>query len=264
MSLTQSDSLRTIACAGFLPSPAAENQPSPFALHGPSVKGAIKPELVAAGGNLASPMRQANAQWAPHMRGFGVLTLNQQGRGNTVFKEVSGTSLAAPYITHLARCLLNAYPMASAHMLRAMLVNQAYLPDVVTSTFSEELRKSYKKAKATWNRDVQRDVAGYGVVSEADLFRSSDNVVVLMSEETIENDGCQFFELPLPEDYLNDTRLSGTKVASRALVLVLQAFNPGDTDPIHAVFLGNGAQVPLRVRVFLDFLVGTVELKRLE
>lgn len=47
-------------------------------------------------------------------------------------------------------------------------------------------------------------------------------------------------------------------------MLVLQAFNPGDTDPIHAVFLGNGAQVPLRVRVFLDFLVGTVELKRLE
>ncbi|MEO8645477.1 S8 family peptidase [Pseudomonas sp.] len=196
-------------------SPASENQPSPFTRHGPSVKGAIKPELVAAGGNLASPMRQARAQWAPHMRGLGVLTLNHQWSGNTVFKEISGTSLAAPYITHLAGRLLNAYPTSSANMLRAMLVNQAYLPAAVTSTFSKEFRKSYKTAKATWNRDVERDVAGYGVVSEADLFRSSDNVVVLMSEEIIENDGCQFFELPLPEDYLRSAR--GTRELSITL-----------------------------------------------
>src|SRR3546814_3667434 len=52
--------------------------------------------------NLASPMRQANGQWRPDMRGLGVLTLNHQVIGNTLFKEVSGTSFAAPYITHLA------------------------------------------------------------------------------------------------------------------------------------------------------------------
>lgn len=186
-------------------SPASENQPSPFTRHGPSVKGALKPELVAAGGNLASPMRQNNAQWVQHMRGLGVLTFNHQVVGTTLFKEVSGTSLAAPYITHLAGRLLNEYPAASANLLRAMLVNQAYLPDEVVSSFSEEFRKGYKEAKGTYNRDVARDVAGYGVVSEADLFRSSDNVVVLMSEEAIENDGCQFFELPLPDDYLRSS-----------------------------------------------------------
>lgn len=196
-------------------SPASENQPSPFTRHGPSVKGALKPELVAAGGNLASPMRQANAQWTSHMRGLGVLTLNHQVVGATVFKEVSGTSLAAPYITHLAGRLLNEYPTASANMLRAMLVNQAYLPEEVTTSFSEEFRKSYKEAEATKNRDVARDVAGYGVVNEADLFRSSDNCVVLMSEETIENDSCQFFELPLPENFLRSTR--GTRELSITL-----------------------------------------------
>lgn len=196
-------------------SPASENQPSPFTRHGPSVRGALKPELVAAGGNLASPMRQANAQWKQHMRGLGVLTLNHQVIGATLFKEVSGTSLAAPYITHLAGRLLNEYPAASANLLRAMLVNQAYLPDEVVTSFSEEFKKSYKEAKATYNRDVARDVAGYGVVSDADLFRSSDNVVVLMSEETIENDGCQFFELPLPVDYLRSAR--GTRELSITL-----------------------------------------------
>ncbi|MFH6598295.1 LysR family transcriptional regulator [Ectopseudomonas khazarica] len=38
------------------------------------------------------------------------------------------------------------------------------------------------------------------------------------------------------------------------LVPLLQAFNPGDREPIHAVFVG-GTAMPARVRVFVDFLV---------
>ena len=38
------------------------------------------------------------------------------------------------------------------------------------------------------------------------------------------------------------------------LVPLLQAFNPGDKEPIHAVFVG-GSAMPARVRVFVDFLV---------
>ncbi|WP_163020019.1 S8 family serine peptidase, partial [Pseudomonas viridiflava] len=78
--------------------PAFENQPSPLTRHGPSVKGALKPELVAAGGNLACPMHQANAQWRAEMRGLGVLSMNHQFQGNILFKEISGTSFSAPYI----------------------------------------------------------------------------------------------------------------------------------------------------------------------
>ena len=52
-------------------------------------------------------------------------------------------------------------------------------------------------------------------------------------------------------------------IAAGRLLPVLQAFNPGDLDPVHAVFLGQGAQMPLRVRVFLDSLVANVRLKRL-
>jgi DNA-binding transcriptional LysR family regulator len=37
------------------------------------------------------------------------------------------------------------------------------------------------------------------------------------------------------------------------LVPLLEAFNPGDREPIHAVFVG-GANMPARVRVFVDFL----------
>ncbi|MEG5262995.1 LysR family transcriptional regulator [Pseudomonas sp. JDS28PS106] len=38
------------------------------------------------------------------------------------------------------------------------------------------------------------------------------------------------------------------------LVPLLEAWNPGDEEPIHAVFIG-GATMPARVRVFVDFLL---------
>ncbi|MDH1933274.1 S8 family peptidase [Pseudomonas sp. GD03696] len=187
-------------------SPSCENQPSPFTRHGPSVKGALKPELVAHGGNLACPVHFRNSQWKTEMRGLGVLTLNYQFQGNTLFKEICGTSFSAPYITYLSGRLLNEYPDASANLLRAMLVNHASLPSEIETTFSDEMRKGYKVNKATYNREISRDVAGYGQVNESDLFRSSDHCVVLMCEETIEKDACQFFELPLPASYLRKAR----------------------------------------------------------
>ncbi len=42
-------------------------------------------------------------------------------------------------------------------------------------------------------------------------------------------------------------------LAAGRLVPVLEAFNPGDVEQIHAVFVG-GANMPTRVRVFVDFI----------
>jgi DNA-binding transcriptional LysR family regulator len=38
------------------------------------------------------------------------------------------------------------------------------------------------------------------------------------------------------------------------LISLLEAWNPGDQEPIHAVFVG-GATMPARVRLFVDFLL---------
>ena len=43
------------------------------------------------------------------------------------------------------------------------------------------------------------------------------------------------------------------QIASGSLVPVLEDFNPGDREDVHAVFVG-GDNVPARVRVFVDFL----------
>ncbi|EFA9798682.1 S8 family peptidase [Escherichia coli] len=185
-------------------SPATENQPSPFTRHGPSVKGAFKPDVVAHGGNVASNVRQG--QWQAHMRGLGVLSCHHQFQGNTLFKELSGTSFAAPYITHLAGRLLNEYPEMSANMLRAMLVNHASVSQEMTQAFPQAMRESYRNAPATRNREIEHDVTGYGIIDEDALYRSSENVVVMRCEEQIENNAHQFFELPFPASFLRSQR----------------------------------------------------------
>ncbi|HEY0219995.1 MAG TPA: LysR family transcriptional regulator [Afipia sp.] len=49
-------------------------------------------------------------------------------------------------------------------------------------------------------------------------------------------------------------------IAAGRLVPVLENFNPGDREAIHAVFVGRGGQLPARVRAFLDYLVENVRL----
>ncbi len=127
------------------------------------------------------------------MRGLGVLSCHHQFQGNTLFKELSGTSFAAPYITHLAGRLLNEYPEMSANMLRAMLVNHASVSQEMTQAFPQAMRESYRNAPATRNREIERDVTGYGIIDEDALYRSSENVVVMRCEEQIENNAHQFF-----------------------------------------------------------------------
>ncbi len=49
-------------------------------------------------------------------------------------------------------------------------------------------------------------------------------------------------------------------VAAGRLLPVLEGFNPGDREEIHAVYLGQGGHLPTRVRAFLDFLVHQVRV----
>ncbi len=46
----------------------------------------------------------------------------------------------------------------------------------------------------------------------------------------------------------------GTDIEAGHLVPVLQEFNPGDREDIHAVYQGQGGPLPARVRAFVDFL----------
>lgn len=49
-------------------------------------------------------------------------------------------------------------------------------------------------------------------------------------------------------------------IAAGRLVPVLEACNPGDIEEVHAVYVGQGGHLPLRVRAFLDFLAERVNI----
>jgi DNA-binding transcriptional LysR family regulator len=51
-------------------------------------------------------------------------------------------------------------------------------------------------------------------------------------------------------------------IAAGRLVPVLEAYNPGDVEELHAVYVGHGGQLPSRVRALIDFLVEAVDLRR--
>ena len=46
----------------------------------------------------------------------------------------------------------------------------------------------------------------------------------------------------------------GPDISAGRLIPVLETFNPGDCEDIHAVYLGQGGPLPARVRAFIDFL----------
>jgi DNA-binding transcriptional LysR family regulator len=49
-------------------------------------------------------------------------------------------------------------------------------------------------------------------------------------------------------------------IAANRLVPVLEEFNPGDIDELHAVYLGQGGLLPIRIRVFLEFLAQRIKI----
>lgn len=87
-------------------------------------------------------------------------------------------------------------------------------------------------------------------------FRKDGRDYALTVHGTIEaNNGETLGQLAL--DGVGITRVGRFSVvddlAAGRLIPVLEAFNPGDVEQIHAVFVG-GAGMPARVRVFVDFL----------
>jgi DNA-binding transcriptional LysR family regulator len=49
-------------------------------------------------------------------------------------------------------------------------------------------------------------------------------------------------------------------IAANRLVPILEEFNPGDIDELHAVYLGQGGLLPIRIRVFLEFLAQHIKI----
>lgn len=170
---------------------ARSGQPSPLTRTGPSINGAIKPDLVEHAGNVAI---NRGTNRARH-QGLGVLSLNGGfgHPGSGAFREDLGTSYAAPVVAHKAARLLQDLPDATPNLLRALLGVHAYWP-AATKTLLTVATKAQTK-------DQIAQCVGYGQVNDAALYRSLDDAVTLLTEEQIANNQHHIFELPTPENF---------------------------------------------------------------
>jgi hypothetical protein len=170
---------------------ARREQPSPFTRHGPTVGGAIKPELVAFGGNWALNTR-AGAYYIVQ-RGLGELSTSSRFAAGRLLGEQCGTSFAAPHVAHLAGRLLTELPTAAGNLLKALLVVHASVPQAgVDASFIDH--------------DSMQNICGYGRVDSSALFRSLESAVTLLAEARIENKRHHFYEVPIPPDFTSAGR----------------------------------------------------------
>lgn len=174
--------------------PIAQNhQPSPFTRRGPSVKGAVKPELIEHGGNWA-----VNLMGRTDDRGLGRVTTGRDFLTRSVLCEKAGTSFSAPHISHLAGRLFSEVPGMSANLARALLIGHAQpLPGI-----GDLLHES--DGTQGENRDRVTQICGYGSVNEETLYRSTENEVVLTAESEIRDDQNHFYRIPIPDEYWSD------------------------------------------------------------
>jgi hypothetical protein len=166
---------------------AQPDQPSPFTCAGPSVDGAIKPELLAYGGNWAINAR-AGHTLLEQSGGLGVVSTHQSLEGSKVTVK-NGTSMAAPQVAHLAASIQLEYPEANSRFIRALLCLNAVIPPPCQDLIDQ-------------NKEFRR-VCGYGKLDERALSRSLEKAVTLKAEGAIENKKHHFYEIPVPPEFAN-------------------------------------------------------------
>lgn len=226
---------------------AQPEQFSPFTRSGLSIDGAIKPELVAYGGNWALNARASYALLDKNA-GLGVVSTGHQFVRGHPFAVENGTSMAAPQVANLAASVLIAQPDASANLIRALLCNNAaqtkactYLIEQATASQVAEKKslnaegktinaakragQSYSQARLDeLNKKIQQlnkainqyqYIGGYGQVNEVALHRSLESAATLIANGSIENKRHHFYEIPIPEDFIS----SGKRVREIAVTL---------------------------------------------
>ena len=183
---------------------ARTEQPSPFTRCGPSVNGAVKPDLVDYGGNAVVEVRAGQLITGRH--GVGEVSTSRDFAAGRPFAEDTGTSFAAPRVANAAARVFATLPDASVDLCRALLVAHARTPPACADLFSDDA-------------DALRNVTGYGLVDRSALYRSLDGCVTLWAEERIENRRHHFYGIPIPDEFWAPGR------RSRELTVAL-AFRP--------------------------------------
>jgi len=181
---------------------AQGSQPSPFTRSGPGIGGSIKPELIEEGGNLIYHGSLRRSRNFPETDVFST-SLNYV---ENLFQTSRGTSFAAPIIANKAARILNAFPEATANLVRALIVSAAEVPAECRTLLSPI------------GSSAIRELCGYGVPSVEKAVNSDSNRVLLYSENELPFDCFHVYEIPIPSEIY--------QVQGKSEIDVTLAFDP--------------------------------------
>jgi hypothetical protein len=195
------DIVRTVALA---------LEPTPTSRVGPGINEAIKPEFVAAGGNVAF-RGFSNIRRVEEDHGLAVMSFSHLPT-ERLFNFDIGTSLAAPQIARLASMVLSNLRQTfgeepDANLIRALLASSAVLPQPA----EDRIRQMH-------GEDGIRRVYGYGAIDEDVLFDSADRRVTMIAQAAMPLDTFVIYEVPSPSEF----RTAG----GRKRVIVTLAYDP--------------------------------------
>jgi Subtilase family len=183
-------------------SPAAG--PAPFTRSGPGVRGALKPELSAEGGNYRYDRNTRQFHRDPALE----VVSTSASYPTRLFATAAGTSFAAPFVTNVAGRLVTRYPGFSANAIRALMLQGAAHLDQTVQLLSE-----LPDAEA-----AHHALCGYGTLEWERCGFSDDNRVVMLAEDELRPDDFHVFRIPMTPEF---TEIRGPHEVSIGL-----AFSP--------------------------------------
>jgi Subtilase family len=162
--------------------------PAPFTRRGPGVRGAIKPELVADGGNCRYEHAMAAIQ--PDVA---LEVLSTSGRHpNRIFEASRGTSFAAPTVANIAGRLVAEYPSYTPNAIRALILQGASYPAGAADAIEQRYDDHEKRLQ---------QLCGYGAVVWERCALSEDNRVVMIAEDVLSPDDFHVYRIPMTEEF---------------------------------------------------------------
>ncbi|MDO9537824.1 MAG: S8 family peptidase [Thermoplasmata archaeon] len=180
--------------------------PSVFTRTGFGVAKALKPDLVAHGGNYAlQQIPGGDKTWVPNDPNMGELTLRNSLKDGRWFKAFCGTSLAAPHVTHIAALIEHALKQQlgdspSANLIRAMMVNSANVPENIVEWLrnSQDINDNREKPR---KQEYLLRLVGFGEPQD-DICWSHRNRVTLFAEDTLPLKSFHIYSVRIPPDFL--------------------------------------------------------------
>jgi hypothetical protein len=163
-------------------------QPSPFTRCGPGLGAAIKPELCEIGGNH---VYDGQMQCARKVQECSVVSTNRQYIEQLFTTDV-GTSFAAPKVAYIAAQLYRTFPDASANLIRSLLAASAIVPEQTI------------RLMEPYGNDTILRICGYGRPSLSLAQTSDESRVVLYAESQLEFDNFHIYELPIPDEFIQE------------------------------------------------------------